>query len=824
MLNDIENAKIFDCELGIIPENEITFGTNTNKNTSSTWIVLDKKDGKALLMQKDNNISMSAYSETVRKYYDYIANDTNHKYHDVYLLFDTANKAKEKLYNEYKQNQNDYDEFYNTKEYKDYEKLLYKIYYTEFFIYLEEKMKESVSFSEDENKLICDTTIYTRHTDIENDMGIYPISSKYFVLSSDDYHKYFGLSDEEYKNEKALLVKNTILRDIGFDKTFGVGRMFINDEGYLDMQGISPSYMKYLNMNFTLKPCIYVQYKNNDKDTYVYNNDDFKRLVDKNYLKEKIKNTESLKDKKNKNVKDNEKIKFGGRNWYLLKKDSNKALLMLDDIYENKVFYKKYKNKLYENLGSDWEDSILRRYLNTKFYNQFTDEEKKMIVPQVLHDGLNDSNYLESGPTIPNHLSTDKVFLLSSYEICAYFGDKVDTDLLNIKLKCFEKTIFINNIDTMFLRSGNKAGGSMKKSYNAISSNNEFAYIKKTSVAGIRPCIVIIYDEEYKKIVDEYDNIDKKIDVKSCVYNVKEKLKEEIGEKGIKTFHYVGDPSNYYDNEFLYNEYIPYYIKNEYEDENIKDYKYVRSLYSDILGRCDIIINDKNKQFHMTRNINYNFPKNLINKYNEKYKEKSISTKEFISRVLEFYVDPLDKKATNENKKSPMNKRDSIYKIKDKVTFGNIDGLSLIWTVVDINDDNTIKICSDYTFDFETELNIWDREKERSFNSFFNGDELDIIFEYNDNRYEYMDYENFDEIFNDENSRVSLGCLNNTFRGYKSYKVGGKGKYKHSTYAVDFEGKYYSITAYYQDHRSDRNSCLHKEPDHHNHLHMPSVV
>ena len=104
-------------------------------------------------------------------------------------------------------------------------------------------------------------------------------------------------------------------------------------------------------------------------------------------------------------------IDFGGIEWRVLDRQGDKALLISEYILEQKAYHTRWEN-------TSWEDSRIRRYLNSEFLNRFTTEEKNRIVETRV---INDNNpwFGTSGGSD----TTDYVFLLSLDEVVRYFGD-----------------------------------------------------------------------------------------------------------------------------------------------------------------------------------------------------------------------------------------------------------------------------------------------------------------------------------------------------------------------------------------------------------------
>lgn len=109
-------------------------------------------------------------------------------------------------------------------------------------------------------------------------------------------------------------------------------------------------------------------------------------------------------------IEDN--IKIGEYDWRVLALRDNKALLMTDKIIEQRSYHDKY-------VDITWADCSLRDYLNTEFYDRFSDAEKARIVPVINNNP--DNTWFG---TIGGRDTEDKIFILSLDELaCKYFGD-----------------------------------------------------------------------------------------------------------------------------------------------------------------------------------------------------------------------------------------------------------------------------------------------------------------------------------------------------------------------------------------------------------------
>lgn len=104
-------------------------------------------------------------------------------------------------------------------------------------------------------------------------------------------------------------------------------------------------------------------------------------------------------------------LSFGGYNWRVLDIQDNVALLITEDIIEQRAYHDAYKD-------ITWADCSLRKYLNGEFYDKFSKADKSRIMP-VLNKNLDNQWYGSKGGVD----TKDSIFLLCIEEVCKYFGD-----------------------------------------------------------------------------------------------------------------------------------------------------------------------------------------------------------------------------------------------------------------------------------------------------------------------------------------------------------------------------------------------------------------
>ncbi|MDR1135440.1 MAG: DUF6273 domain-containing protein [Clostridiales Family XIII bacterium] len=114
-------------------------------------------------------------------------------------------------------------------------------------------------------------------------------------------------------------------------------------------------------------------------------------------------------------------IKFGGYSWRVLDIQGDKALLLTEDIIEQRPY-----NVQDEDVT--WKNCTLRQYLNDEFFNTFSRQERAKIL-ETRNANPNNQFYGTKG----GESTVDKVFLLSINEVVKYFGDSGNLENLRGK-------------------------------------------------------------------------------------------------------------------------------------------------------------------------------------------------------------------------------------------------------------------------------------------------------------------------------------------------------------------------------------------------------
>ena len=104
-------------------------------------------------------------------------------------------------------------------------------------------------------------------------------------------------------------------------------------------------------------------------------------------------------------------IQFGDYGWRVLAVEDSKALLLSDKIIEVRAYHS-------QGGAVTWEDSDIRKYLNTEFLNSFSQADRNRIAETKVVTNNNPWYGTNGGSS-----TTDKIFLLSLEEILQYFGD-----------------------------------------------------------------------------------------------------------------------------------------------------------------------------------------------------------------------------------------------------------------------------------------------------------------------------------------------------------------------------------------------------------------
>ncbi|BCN31892.1 DUF6273 domain-containing protein [Anaeromicropila herbilytica] len=112
-------------------------------------------------------------------------------------------------------------------------------------------------------------------------------------------------------------------------------------------------------------------------------------------------------------IKLDSSLSFGGYNWRVLDIQDNRALIITEDIIEQRPYHDAYKD-------ITWTDCALRKYLNGEFYDKLDEADQSRIIP-VINKNLDNQWYGTKGGAD----TKDNIFLLSLDQVCKYFGDSL---------------------------------------------------------------------------------------------------------------------------------------------------------------------------------------------------------------------------------------------------------------------------------------------------------------------------------------------------------------------------------------------------------------
>lgn len=75
-------------------------------------------------------------------------------------------------------------------------------------------------------------------------------------------------------------------------------------------------------------------------------------------------------------IKIDSSLSLGGYNWRVLDIQNNNALIITEDIIEQRPYHDAYKD-------ITWADCALRKYLNGEFYDKFNVTDKSRIISVI---------------------------------------------------------------------------------------------------------------------------------------------------------------------------------------------------------------------------------------------------------------------------------------------------------------------------------------------------------------------------------------------------------------------------------------------------------
>lgn len=111
-------------------------------------------------------------------------------------------------------------------------------------------------------------------------------------------------------------------------------------------------------------------------------------------------------------MKIGDELKFGGYAWRVLDMKDGKALILAEEIIEQRDYHNKP-------VDITWKDCELRRYLNEDFYNKLSENDQERIVETINTNPGNLWYKADGGED-----TIDRIFLLSIDDVVRkYFGD-----------------------------------------------------------------------------------------------------------------------------------------------------------------------------------------------------------------------------------------------------------------------------------------------------------------------------------------------------------------------------------------------------------------
>ena len=107
-------------------------------------------------------------------------------------------------------------------------------------------------------------------------------------------------------------------------------------------------------------------------------------------------------------------IPFGKHQWRVLKADGNSALIITENVIEQRAYHEEF-------IQITWEHCDLRKYLNKQFFDSFDPSDRARILETRISDCDNPWYGTKWGNS-----TIDRIFLLSTSEVLQYFGDSGD--------------------------------------------------------------------------------------------------------------------------------------------------------------------------------------------------------------------------------------------------------------------------------------------------------------------------------------------------------------------------------------------------------------
>ena len=406
---DNSKGKIYYNTMDTIDEYNELFINNKNKYSSIKlkydksmdknieWIILDKNDDYALLMSK---------------YILYTINEDGNSFDEWH------NNDREFVYAESRTR-----------------KWLNEVFYNLAFSDEEKEKISKLSFDDCSQKGTNEIKTFYDNVSILNSVEL----AKYFgYISKNDVNKKIptkatgyalGIS-RNYNSGRTGLKPANDYRKYGFGnsnfivRSYSITSKIINSEGKLDEE-------EYTNIT-GVRPVIKVSLNAaNPKNIETTNN----KLYYDEELSKTVKVTKTFEESAKLGPM-HDTIKFGkyeqdnnltnGKEdieWYVLKKENDKALIMSKDILDLQV-YDYDRNRSYMGYGSRFDSSFLYEWLNLKFVNDaFDAKEIKNISDTGLYDEKKEYNDTKKESEIIKKYYLTKAFILTIDEINEYLND-----------------------------------------------------------------------------------------------------------------------------------------------------------------------------------------------------------------------------------------------------------------------------------------------------------------------------------------------------------------------------------------------------------------
>ena len=255
-------------------------------------------------------------------------------------------------------------------------------------------------FSEYEEEGIIETEITTDGKKTKD---------KIFILSIEEFLKYYGDNDKEGMNLKAISIAANSVRRKGLEtrtnedsEYYGAGSYWLRDNGTKDGNAMWVGQYGHLyregydkNLLNGIRPAMWVK-----KDHLIY--------------EKRIKLGAFEQD----NIEENGKEDIS---WYVLEMKDNMLCLYSKDILFNMQYDEETKGKEY-----CYSESKIRKRLTQDFYENSFSEKEKEVIEDIRYEGAITKFHHSENYKDENEYFSDKVIILSNKEYKRYVGHKED--------------------------------------------------------------------------------------------------------------------------------------------------------------------------------------------------------------------------------------------------------------------------------------------------------------------------------------------------------------------------------------------------------------